>query len=444
MLILRLKKCTLGFISLILTSLLILTSCKTQIANNQNQTVPAPTDQLVIYCPPIMYQKMDYAKTIFEKEFPQVELTFRTFGEYDNKDSTLEFNEILTTELTAGRGPDLVCFCWDTFPDMYKVMDAGVFYDIDLLLEHDLSFDKTNYLEPIFNGGVYKNQRLFIPLTYYPAYVMAWGPTLQASGVAIPKQPNYVEWTDSIVQFYETHSTEENWKIFDPLYPRFDFFLIYSGLEIVNYETKELNIDQPAFRQFMEIFRSLYPYSCTDLEGKTPWRAGTTEENLYAMQKSGTMLFDITTNDEFVFEGLIGDRGWQLDTFFSFPRINGEKTIGMGRQFVAINNASPNKANAYEYMKILLSDKVQNDLYSFQPIHKTALANLTSESYLRDMEGVQPNEFGIAQGVEYYRNYSGHIIDITYQTMLPFFEWKSSYEDCLQELRSKLTLYLYE
>ena len=156
------------------------------------------------------------------------------------------------------------------------------------------------------------------------------------------------------------------------------------------------------------------------------------------------MLFDITTNDEFVYEGLIGNRGWQLDTFFSFPRINGEKTIGMGRNFVAINNASSNKVNAYAFMKILLSAPVQDDRYSFQPIYKAALADLTSTSYLQDIEAEEPRAEGVAQGVEYYRNYSGQVMDLTYQTMLPFFERKSSYEECLQELRNKLTLYLYE
>ncbi len=438
MFVLNRKCCSAACMVLVLMGFILFSSC------TSDSQKPVPTDQLVVYCPPEMNRKMDYAKTIFEKDFPQVQLTYRSFGDYQNQASISEYNEILTAELNAGRGPDLICFCWDTFPDLYKVLDAGVFYNLDAFLLGDEDFDPSDYLKPVLDGGLYKEQRLFIPLTYYPAYVMAWGPTLKASGIALPKQPNYAEWTETIIRFYETHSPAENRKILDPLYPRFDFFLIYSGLQIVNYEAKELCIDQPEFKQFMEIFRSLYPYSCTTLEGKHPWRAGSTEENLYAMQQEGSMLFDITTNDEFVYEGLIGNRGWQLDTFFSFPRINGEKTIGMGRNFVAINNASSNKVNAYAFMKILLSAPVQDDRYSFQPIYKAALADLTSTSYLQDIEAEEPRAEGVAQGVEYYRNYSGQVMDLTYQTMLPFFERKSSYDECLQELRNKLTLYLYE
>ena len=327
---------------------------------------------------------------------------------------------------------------------MHKVMDAGAFYDLDLLMEADASFDKSAYLSAIFDGGVYQGKRQCVPLMYTPAYVYAERAVLEAKGITLSEHPDFAEWSAALVRYAESHTLEENRQMFDNIYPRFDFFLVHSGLQILDYETKEILVESEEFRQFMEFFKVMYPFSCTSLEGKYPWRVGAFQD-IISKLLTGELLFDITTSEAYIFETHLSDRedSIRTDTLFSFPRFQGGKTIGMGMNFAAVNSASPNKANAYAFLKLLLSDKVLTK-NSVMPVLKSAMALQTSQDLVRDLEGENATGLGYTQGLEYYRNYSAQVIDLVYQEMLPYFEDQQPYDACLAKLKSQLELYLYE
>ncbi len=419
--------------------LVLLTACGAPKA----PSLPEPTDELVVYCPPWMHTFVEPARALFEKAYPDVQLTYRTFGSFTDPEAVQSFKDLLIAELNAGKGPDLVLFTWDTFGDMYKVMDAGAFYDLDQLMDADASFDPSAYLTEVLDGGVYQGKRQFVPLMFTPAYVMAERAALEAKGVALPENPDFAEWSAALVQYVERHTLEENRQLFDNVYPRFDFFLVHSGLQILNYETKEILVESEEFRQFMAFFKVVYPFSCTSLEGKYPWRVGAFEDILSRLL-TGELLFDVTTTAEYIFQTHLSDRADTLrtDTLFSFPRLSGEKTIGMGMEFAAIKSASPNKANAYAFLKILLSDRIQDK--AVMPVLKSSMALQTSTDFVRDLEGENATGLGYTRELEYYRNYSARVIDLVYQEMLPYFEERQPYETCLARLKNQLELYLNE
>ena len=119
-----------------------------------------PTQKLVLYCPPGWGGVfMDLAKYQYGAQYPDVEVEYRTFtqgGESwitnahgargPNPEMTEDFNQALLAELNAGKGPDAVVFFSDTFPDLDKVLEAGVFCDLEPLFEQDETFDRAEYL----------------------------------------------------------------------------------------------------------------------------------------------------------------------------------------------------------------------------------------------------------------------------------------------------------
>lgn len=119
-----------------------------------------PTDELVLYCPPSLSSYLVRPQIAFTSLYPEVRLTVRDFADDES------YQQVLRTELMAGKGPDLVLFRDYDLWDVYKMMDAGVLCDLDPFLEADESFALAPFYQRIFNGGYYKEQRLFIPLSF--------------------------------------------------------------------------------------------------------------------------------------------------------------------------------------------------------------------------------------------------------------------------------------
>ena len=96
-------------------------------------------------------------------------------------------------------------------------------------------------------------------------------------------------------------------------------------------------------------------------------------------QKEIVFYFDVTYKpSELEVFSMLSENGTPKIVFL--PSLNGasESSSIYGRSMVAINNASPNKRNAYEFLKLLLSFEVQKNELMI-PVHNDALrAQLSS------------------------------------------------------------------
>lgn len=116
---------------------------------------PAPTDELLIYVHPRMETMLEQVKPIFERKYPEVRLTYRTFGYYNDPFVQQDYQDTLNTELMAGKGPDLLLFD-DQVPNIYKLMDIGLFYNLDNFLLADEEFHREEYDAKRLDMGLYK------------------------------------------------------------------------------------------------------------------------------------------------------------------------------------------------------------------------------------------------------------------------------------------------
>ena len=131
--------------------------------DNVSSTLPAPTSELLLFAPPELDGLLQEAKGSFRNQYPEVELTLRSFRGGDAADAKRDFCDVLTVELLAGRGPDLVLFDDETLSDPYKTMEAGMFCDIAPFFEVDPSFDRSLYCQAAFEGGIFRGEQLFVP-----------------------------------------------------------------------------------------------------------------------------------------------------------------------------------------------------------------------------------------------------------------------------------------
>ena len=139
-----------------------------------------------------------------------------------------------------------------------------------------------------------------------------------------------------------------------------------------------------------------------------------------------------------------------------FPSYTG-KNVAEVCDVACINATSQNTENAYNFLKILLSDNVQVRWRAF-PVNKDALSSAITEStsaqYTDDMGNVLTTALTveekkqyttlITENLEWHLPVAEGVSNIIWETMEPYFQNSQTYDICLQELENRLTIYLDE
>ena len=71
----------------------------------------------------------------------------------------------ISTELTAGKGPDVVLTDNTTSLDAAKIMMSNDLMDLKPWLEKDETFNKENYYN-VLSAGEYNGKQLIMPLSF--------------------------------------------------------------------------------------------------------------------------------------------------------------------------------------------------------------------------------------------------------------------------------------
>ena len=423
-------------------------------ASDRRQSATEPAGELVIYCPPLE-QDISYllqlAGETFTARFPDVTLTIREFGKYEDPGAVQDYQTLLSTELSAGKGPDVILFDFDLFPDVYKLLDANVFCDITDWLEKDETFDRTQYNQDAFAGGVYKGQQLFLPLSIWqPNAVSTTEEALEQFGVSLPKQPSFADWADCVRQSVAQHSEQENLQMFGQWAPDFtDNQLLWRlGLRVVDYETGEVDIDVPALQKLMELCKALYPYS---QEWTDRYPMVVTNPNFpIDTYPIGNALCEL--NDAillYMYDQPRLEKEATPITFF-LPSATEGKTVALLDVCGAIRSTSPNQKNAYEFLKILLSPAKQHYFMSssvhmdtFRLETKNLAANYVNP--VAALSDVKIDElYAQLQDVTFCQSRSRAVAEIVWNCMTPYFQGHESFDFCLTQLQGQLDIYLHE
>lgn len=97
-------------------------------------------------------------------------------------DSTTEMNAVLSTELMAGGGPDILSIT-QTFP-FEKLVRNGALADVDeILSENSSSLDFDDYNKIVMDSGVVDGKRYILPLYYRPDVLFTTEERLDENGI---------------------------------------------------------------------------------------------------------------------------------------------------------------------------------------------------------------------------------------------------------------------
>lgn len=450
---------------------MILSACQTAEKISDSSMMDEPTDtsavvledrveleeskELVIYRFPLLGEQMDFAVEQYKKRYPDVEVEYRDFGNASDPNAVEQFAEILQGELAAGKGPDIVVApTYAISSDFSKTENTGIFLDLRGKLTQDAELSMDTFVDgwlAIDGGG---EQQCFVPLSYETRVLFTDQAVLQKNGVEIEMLSDPTGFLSAVDQWMGTK--EANMTLWEAHSYGLWLVLPWCGVDVVDYENHTLNLNED-FQNTMELYKCLY-----DGDMVKPQSEGWNDPyvNAYSGEagrnlSQGMHLFLLGQGNQLAITEF---RAIEEETrmMLPFPSCTG-KNVAEVCDVACLNATSKNTENAYNFLKILLSENVQAKWNSF-PVNKNALSSAITESasaqYTDDMGNVLTTPLTVEEKKQYItlttENLEWHlpvadgVSNIIWETMEPYFQDVKTYDACLQELESRLTIYLDE
>jgi len=415
------------------------------------------TDKLVVYSYISNERILAAALNIFREKYPDVKIEHRSFDNEDFMASINEYTKTLRTELAAGKGPDLIISSGSEFDDVYKSMDSGIFLELDPFLENDDEFIMDDYVKAVLDSGVYKGKRYIMPLEYKVPVMLTTKEILDAESISPSDLATFDGFIEALEAYNEKYGGNAEKSIFKK-YPWDDTFIAnafpWCGIKPIDYSTGKSGVDNPHFKSVLEIVKSSY---VNQAEAEAIYSEGP-GQNIQSFQNQ-KILFDaigISSNSIMFYDNysLLLEKKL-TPVFLRYPGID-NKLVAKANKFAAMPKASQNQVNAYNLLKIIMSDDIQSMMYLLETPVKKSAVRATGENQVYgygDVLGLyypMPEDkfeeyINLLLGVDSCELMSGAAYnDFLRNDMLPYFEGKKPFEDCAKILKNNLELYMSE
>ncbi len=155
---------------------------------------------------------------------------------------------------------------------------------------------------------------------------------------------------------------------------------------------------------------------------------------------------------------------WKGSNTFAlfYTECYGGKNVAYPEVCASIPKTSENKANAYDFIKLMLSETIQGNGIGSEGVNIPVL-NQGRRDILKIMLQIQPGEwstpdrpfanltdeqadevYDLLSDVKCVRYYSVDVGKKIWEDMLPYFEEEASYDECVKKLKSDLSIYVLE
>ena len=446
------------------------------------------TDKLVLYRTAGNERYLTPAINIFKQKYPQVEVEIVSIPWTDSYEDYLVR---LNAELAAGQGPDVVLLHTSEVRDIYKMMSSRLFVDLNQFISRDGDFNMDDYVKAVLDAGVLQGRRYIMPLQYYAPVLMTTQEILDAEGI----NPADLSTFDGFVKvagqynekykdnsdfrelmsgvFIKSKSLFHNWQDSRRDINNLEHFFPWSGIDLIDYQTNTVAVDKAQFKKVMDLLKPLYLNKGEeDMGGRgdvLDISAFINQDWLFKIERmSFTSRFD-SYNLDYVLRNA-KQYGFNADNitplYFPYPNINNGVTANVSR-VAAIPAASANQINAFNFLKILLSEDIQTShIYMYAiPVLKSAVETRVYEGlkeYASNSPWIVSNDVDIEQFYAEYEEIINERIEMMLNVdsakmlphapyyeflldeMIPYFNGARSFDDAYTRLVNRLEIYASE
>ncbi|MEN6390170.1 MAG: extracellular solute-binding protein [Syntrophomonas sp.] len=372
-------------------------------------------------------------------EVKQIDANTVVSGVQDLENTKENYVNNINTELMSGKGADILSL--RTLP-YKKYISRNMFADLGKMMEEDKSYDPGKYYSGFFNAVKSKNGLYVLPVGY--TYDLLAGQTqIQADDSEWNWQEFFAAAQGAINQKkgrYILAESDEN---------VFNEIVALNCNRFVNEEAKTCSFDSPEFINLLKMCKELSNKNCLPNN-----QARMTQEMF-----NQVLFHDLIINSV----SFLASTETSMNPAKYLYRVPSENrgSNAFSPEMFAINNASPNKTTAWEFLKYLLSDEMQSSpaLPGF-PVNRAALKQKVereTNEFLQNTSISQSKEKRIELMQKYadfqevmtrelntcpYRD--PRITRIVKEEAHPFFSGKAPAETVAQTIQNKVNIYLKE
>ena len=318
--------------------------------------MPGETDRLVVYTNgDSLKSVLDPAVRIFREQYPEVEVDYQVFGQD-------EYAAAVRTEIPAGKGPDLLLLEANTVQDIYKTMSTGLFENLDPYFYRDGEISLNEFVSGAMDGGLFRGERLLVPLSYTIPLLMTTRALLDEIGAKEEDLATFEGFCETARKYHAAYPDGllfEDVVQVDPIFRNQINLFSFFGFRLIDYENGKLSADEKAVREYADLLKLFYDpdYILNDPEHKYrnssnyhDYDCVLMRECLFSDWNTSFSSYMITRTFVPEEEGIV---------FFSPPNFQNGQTAVMDTM-AAVPKASQNKLNAWRLLKILLSEEIQS------------------------------------------------------------------------------------
>lgn len=374
-----------------------------------------------------------------------------------------EYRNKYITRLSVGEGPDIIRIDprIGLLTAIHKTADSGIFYDLNELIKNDKSFKLSDYNQKVLDSGVISGKRVLVPLCYNFSTFFAKEGVLKANGFTTEGDKYTLEnFANEVYTFMQKNKDSGKYFMTLKNFALSDIVKI-SGLNFIDFEKRNSNFDSKEFVNLLNIYKKL-----DSVKTELP-------ENI--MMYGSDDVFgssigcpDFDTDKALIINNMYSEI-WSRDKYNKlananlFPQYTSKQSIIM-EPYVsfAINSKCEHKKEAFEFIKLLLSEEFQtvNSFNGFigLPVNNNAYSNsvnfyISNLINAQAVTGEYDAEKRKAQVKEQYKeiekisvcsNVDAQIYDIINEEAKNFTDGKYSAKKTAESIQNKVMLYLNE
>ncbi len=408
----------------------------------------------------------------FGKKYPDIKVDLRDFsaatisssadgpGEDEmNRAQKAEedYRKAVSTELMAGKGPDIVEM--EGLP--YKrYIDKNSLANLSEIIKNDKSFDINNYKQNILNAFKFNNDLFVMPINFSLAPFAANKSIMDKEGISIDSSKwiwkDFLSMAQKITRDNDGDGKPDQYAL-EKMSPEGIFSMIFLSEygNFIDLDERSCSFDS---REFIDLLNFIKEFSD---KGVCSPKLDISE--LYKMLDPGTIGFmrSYLSNYQGVIQAQCLMNG-EVE-FYNVPSYSSQKApniIYEGRTY-GISNNSKLKAEAWEFIKLLLSDEIQarDDMYQF-PMSISALEKKAKSEIERNYMYMAYKDKGRKvralneedvkmvdkmidelEVLPYFEEQASQIIS---EGVKDFFSGKKTAEETAKLIQNKVSIYLNE
>jgi hypothetical protein len=263
----------------------------------------------------------------------------------------------------AGMGPDVIFT--EYLNDLHKTMNSGSLLNLNEVISSDEDFNMGDYNAAVMQAGFYKGGQYIIPYGFMLPVITGDLNTLNNIGFDLSAVTDVISFVSEIGRCLPKARQNPSFRRVMEFKSdnMWEDLLLVSGITLVDMETGDVLPDEDRFRDFCEAYKLFW---ADDTATPVPFDSGPAElaaGDFWFNGEKSSGWFLYTKNPSVVLWQIM--RNYVLikasdgSPVFAAPAsVNGGKTVIITHG-LAVNASSRNQLNAWNFIKIMLSDTVQ-------------------------------------------------------------------------------------